>query len=223
MGEDRRRFHATANNDRRRWRTKPAGNRIEARGARRPNSEGVEEVISGSCSEDQFGRYSAREQEGRKEKDRHVLAGRTGDDTRAQQRRNQQQRQWSPPSTTNSNDCSFENINTTAVENLPVGEGEPTTADLKPQQSSATTNSTQTSFDVFVAGSAHQRGDSATTTSGWTTVGPSTIGGGGIADVGGRDSEWLAERRAADQEARELVRALKKNSTRLDFLVSGPR
>lgn len=37
----------------------------------------------------------------------------------------------------------------------------------------------------------------------------------------GRDSEWVAERRAADAEARELLGALKRNSSRLWFLVGG--
>lgn len=40
-------------------------------------------------------------------------------------------------------------------------------------------------------------------------------------DAAGRDSEWLVERRAADQEARELLCALKHNNTRLWYLVGG--
>lgn len=46
----------------------------------------------------------------------------------------------------------------------------------------------------------------------------SWIGSTGF-DASGRDSEWLAERRAANQEAREVLGALKRNSTRLCFLV----
>ena len=40
-------------------------------------------------------------------------------------------------------------------------------------------------------------------------------------DAAGRDSEWVAERRAADAEARELLGTLKRNSSRLWFLVGG--
>lgn len=52
---------------------------------------------------------------------------------------------------------------------------------------------------------------------GWTD---SNAGHFGV-DTAGRDSEWAAERRAADREAREVVGALKRNSTRLWFLVGG--
>ena len=40
-------------------------------------------------------------------------------------------------------------------------------------------------------------------------------------DAAGRDSEWVAERRAADAEAREVLGTLKRNSSRLWFLVGG--
>lgn len=42
-----------------------------------------------------------------------------------------------------------------------------------------------------------------------------------VGDAGGRDSEWMAERRAANREAVEVLSALRNNSSRLWQLVGG--
>lgn len=91
----------------------------------------------------------------------------------------------------------------------------------KTQQSPTRTASTQHSFGDSVANPVHQGGTSSVSTSDWTTTDPPTTGRGATSDAAGRDSEWLAERRAADREAKEVLSALKNNSARLSFLVGG--
>lgn len=63
--------------------------------------------------------------------------------------------------------------------------------------------------------------ESPATPCGWAAGDPANVEEGPICDAAGRDSEWLAERRAADREAKEVLGALKHYNTRLCFLVGG--
>lgn len=212
-GEDEgRRFYNTTNNGRRR-RRKNAGNGGGAGAAamgRRPNSGSVD---SGSIVDRRLARYPGREGGGRCSMGDSLLEGRKAEFVRAEQ---QQQQEKELQSSSN-------NINSiTAIDHTQAEEEAPTTADHPPHQQRTVASTTHNTYEELVAAPAHNEVEPSTTASDWTTSGnPTATGAGGIAGAAGRDSEWLAERRAADREAKEVLRALKNNSARLCFLVGG--
>lgn len=216
-GDEGRRFYNTTKNGRRR-RKKNAGNGGGAGGRvmrRGPNSESVD---SGSIVDRRLARYPGREGGGRGSLGESLLEGRKAEFVRAEQQQQQQQLQEKQlPSSSNNSINSI-----TAIGHIPAEGEAPMAVDHPPQQHRTSASTTHSKREKFVAAPAHNGGEFSTTTSDWTTSGnPTTIGAGGIVGAAGRDSEWLAERRAADREAKEVLRALKNNSARLYFLVGG--
>lgn len=202
-------------NNRQRRRRKPAGSSGGFL-ARQATSESFD---SGSIVDRRLARYPGKQEgeRGRCSSHETLLAGRKAEVIRAQQWQQQHQHQQELQSTTSKS--SRGNINT--IEHPPErGEASKTT-DAKTLQNSTPTTSTQCSYDNLVASPAHKEGASSTMTLDWTMTDPSTREGGDSVDAAGRDSEWLAERRAADREAKEVLSALKHNSARLCFLVGG--
>lgn len=200
----------------------------EARTARHPDSEGTD---SGSIVDRRLPRYTGRglgpagvggsSQES-------LLAGRTAEAIRTQQQQlRQQQQQQQHPRTSDSTIGNDKNVITAndrrpaaaareeqPEDNAPIATGRQSREALSAASSTGTLETDYNNFVVPTVGSREK----TSTISDWTTTNSSAVGGVFV-DAAGRDSEWLAERRAADREAKDVLRALKHNSSRLSFLV----